>query len=448
MSRTADTDVSIVGAGPYGLSLAAQLQHRGVAFRIFGEPMRFWQMLGSGRYLKSYGFATNIYGPGCHTFETYCHERSLEASEPCAIEDFARYGIWVQQQRVPNLEPVDIVHVATQKGGPEPGFVLTTARGETFRSRRLIVAVGLRYFGFLPPELSALPRQLVTHTSVLDDFSVWKDKDVCILGAGQSALESAALLREAGARPTLFARAEAIHFGGRTPIEGRPLRQRLRAPQSVLGPGLKNWALENFPTLLHRAPNAVRVPFTRSHLGPSGAWWVRDRVEGKLPIHVGASLAGARQVGARLALTFRVAGGERAFEFDHVVAGTGYTIDVDRLGFLDAELRDRLRRVDRAPALDLDFQTSVPGLYVVGPASAPSFGPLFRFVAGAAYCAPALALHLTGRTASTRSARLSRALRLGQRLVSAAAQHAPERPRTSAQLVGDVDHSREPVPPV
>jgi cation diffusion facilitator CzcD-associated flavoprotein CzcO len=408
-----DTDVAIVGAGPYGLSLAAHLRSRGVAFRIFGQPMRFWQQLGGGRYLKSYGFATNIYGPGCRTFVDYSRERSLEPIEPCAIEDFARYGIWVQQRELPELEPVDIAAVTPAA----PGFALTTVSGERLRARRVVMAVGLRHFGHIPAELQSLPAGRVTHTSLLDDFGALSGQEVAVIGAGQSALESAALLNEAGARPHLFVRGPSVHFGDRTPLEKRPLFKRLRAPQSVLGPGLKNWGLEHFPSLLHHAPDRLRLPFTRSHLGPSGAWWLKDRVLPHVPIHVRARLLEARDDG-RIQLRFQEPDGEVIRTVDHVVAGTGYDIDLDRLTLLDSELGSRLRRVARAPALDRHFQASLPGLYFIGPASAPSFGPLFRFVAGAAYAAPTVAQHLA-RTTKDRSAEAS-----NPESLSPAAKHA------------------------
>ena len=107
---------------------------------------------------------------------------------------------------------------------------------------------------------------------------------------------------------------------------------------------------------------------------------------------------------------------ERTLDVDHVVAGTGYEPDVDRLSFLDPALRSRLRRIEDAPWLSRHFESSVPGLYFVGPVSAFSSGPLFRFVAGVEYTAPALAAHLAhgaGRVLAGRDARGSVALDTG-----------------------------------
>ena len=96
-------------------------------------------------------------------------------------------------------------------------------------------------------------------------------------------------------------------------------------------------------------------------------------------------------------LTIREAGrGERTLDVDRVICGTGYDLNVDRLSYLDADFRARIRRVEKAPLLSMNFQSSVKGAYFVGPVTAMCFGPLFRFVAGGAFAAPAVARHIAG----------------------------------------------------
>lgn len=389
--RSRVVDVAIVGAGPYGLSLAAHLKAGGVSFRIFGEPMRTWLDMPQGMYLKSLGFATNVYTPnGRLGFVAYSEERGLETSEPCAIADFARYGIWVQKWEVPELERTNVTGIS-HTGSL---FKLTLANGETVCATKVVIAVGVNHFARMPSELAALPRALASHTSHHSDYANFSGKDVCIVGAGQSAFEAARLLQDAGARPQLLVREGAIEFSGKMPAH-RGLWQRVRRPHSGLGPGLKNWVLETFPLLVHFLPDRWRLPFVKAHLGPQGAWWLRDRIEGKVPIATGCSLVAAAPHEGRLSLLVRAAdGSQRTIVCDHVIAGTGFEVDIDRLAFIDADLRGRIRRLERAPALDYRFRSSVPGLYFVGFASSPSFGPLFRFVAGAAYTSRALSREL------------------------------------------------------
>lgn len=349
--------------------------------------MQTWQDMPRGMFLKSLGFATNVYTPdGRMGFVSYSRERGLETSEPCAIADFARYGIWVQQWLLPELEPANVTGLA--RVGSE--FELTLENGESLRAHRVVIAVGVNHFARMPNELAHLPRRLASHTSHHSDYAPFAGKDVCIIGAGQSAFEAARLLLDAGARPQLLVREAEISFSEKMPAH-RSLWQRIRRPQSGLGPGLKNWVLENIPLFVHFMPDSWRLAFVKTHLGPQGAWWLRERIEGHVPILSNAVVAAAAHNGERVSLRVHRKGEEpRTIVCDHVVAATGYEVDVDGLEFIDPGLRREIDRIEQAPRLDHRFQSSVPGLYFVGFMSSPCFGPLFRFVAGAAYTSRAL----------------------------------------------------------
>ena len=106
----------------------------------------------------------------------------------------------------------------------------------------------------------------------------------------------------------------------------------------------------------------------------------------------------ADEAAAGVRLTIR-GEGEQVWQLrtDHVVCGTGYEIDVDRHPILDVSIREQVQRIVRAPRLSANFESSVAGLYFAGPGAMFSFGPLFRFVAGAAHAAPVVARHLSRR---------------------------------------------------
>ncbi len=390
--------VAIIGAGPYGLSLAAHLAARNIEHRIFGRPMRFWSRIaeaGGERYLKSYCFGTNVSAPTPgYTFADYNGPRGLETFEPCSMENFTAYGRWFQQCLVPWVENVDVERLDWQSGG----FVLTLADGSRCDADRVVIATGLSGFACLPPLLRSLPAARAAHTSGITSFATFKGRDVAVIGAGQSALEAAALLFEAGARPQLLVRDDAILWQTRVSRE-RSLWRQVRSPIAGLGTGPKAWTLTHFPGAMHCLPDAWRTNFTKSHLPAEGAWWLRNRVESKFPIHLGATVVEAREAGSRAALKLHLAkdGSERQLLVDDVVAGTGFDIDVERLAFIEKKLRGAITRLERSPRLNASFQSSVPGLHFIGPTSAMSFGPLFRFVVGAEYSVQVLSACLAPR---------------------------------------------------
>ncbi len=391
---TQESDVAIVGSGPYALSLAAQLRALGIELRIFGPPMKFWRDMPRGINLKSLAFATNIYVPAKgQTFPEWCDLNGLENHEPCTMESFANYGLSMQQRFVPELDPQEVTTVKLLGDGR---FELTLADGGQARARRVVFATGLAHLAHMPESVRHLPGELASHTFEHTDFERFRGQSVAVIGAGASAIEAGAMVHEAGGRAQILVRGPAGVFHGRTPRE-RPLLARLRNPISGLGYGLKSRALEIAPLALHFVPEGPRVRFVKHHLGPAAPWWIQDRVEGKVPFVVRTTVVGAERIGSRVRLRIRQEGaGESDLEVDHVIAGTGYVADVDRIAYLDPELRRSLKRLERGPALSMNFESSVPRAYFIGPVTALSFGPLFRFVAGAAYAGPALARHLAG----------------------------------------------------
>jgi thioredoxin reductase len=389
--------------------VAAHLAEFQIEHRIFGRPMQFWNQIAQAadkRYLKSYCFGTNLSSPSPgFSFSDYNTPRGLETFEPCSMGNFAAYGRWFQENKVPWVEPVDVSHVSLEGDR----FSISLSNGEHCFADQVVVATGLASFSNVPRALASLQSDRVKHTSEITGFSTFKGRRIAVLGAGQSALEAAVLLHEAGAEPTLLVREHSISWHSRV-RQKRSLWRRLRSPITGLGTGPKAWALTRFPRALHRMPDSIRTRFVKTHLPAEGAWWLRERFEGNVPALFGTEVIEARDTSCGVTLTVRNAKDQatREITFDQVIAGSGYIVDVDRLTFLDESLRGKIKRLERSPKLNATFESSVPGLRFVGAASAMSFGPLFRFVVGAEYTARTISKALSQTVSRTASETMSR----------------------------------------
>jgi FAD-dependent urate hydroxylase len=394
MSRAPYVPVLIVGAGPYGISLAAHLRHREVPFRIVGRAMDSWvRNMPDDMFLKSEGFASNIADPiGSHTLARFCSEAGREYGDlavPVPIETFRAYGLWFQHDLVPELEETAVVAIATD----DREFNIELETGEKLTAGRVVVAVGLTYFRAVPPELRALTDRLWTHSADHRDFAQFSTTKVAVVGAGQSALETAALLHENGAAVTVLVRKPTVTWNSVPDDSDRSLTERLRRPIGALGPGWRTWLLAEAPRTFSRLPTRTRLRLALESLGPSGAWWLRSRVDGVVPILLDHRVVDARVQNGRATLRVAAnASGEVELVVDHVVAATGYRVDVSRLPFLHPSLVERIDTWrHQLPALNSTFESSVPGLHFVGITAAARYGPMMRFVWGTRFASRRLA---------------------------------------------------------
>jgi thioredoxin reductase len=389
-------DLAIVGAGPYGLSIAAHLRDPRRSMRVFGSPMSSWrQQMPHGMLLKSEGFASNLSAPGeGFTLADYGAEQQLPylgVGWPVPLSSFVGYGMEFQRRYVPDLEDSNIESLRST----EDGFELRTSMGESLRARRVVIAVGLSHFAFQPVEFGGISDRdgggPISHSSQQVDPTRFRGQRVAVVGAGASALEWAALLHEAGAEVVVLARRRIIDF--HLPPDGpRSLARRLLNPNSGLGPGWRSRLYADAPLLFHTLPERLRLRIVGSHLGPAPGWFVRDRVVGRVPIHLGVRIDELRLREGRPEIAYRRADGSREqLTVDQVITATGYRPALSRLAFIEDALRLQLRRLNDTPMLDRGFESSVRGLHFVGPIAANSFGPLVRFAYGADFTARRLA---------------------------------------------------------
>ncbi|MFJ6568875.1 NAD(P)-binding domain-containing protein [Streptomyces sp. NPDC091292] len=385
-------DLVVVGAGPYGLSIASHAAASGLNVRVFGRTMASWRdHMPRGMFLKSEPWASHLSDPESRFgLDTYCAGIGVAArhAEPIPVETFARYGMWFADRAVPGVDQRMVTGVGTGPGG----YRAVTEDGEIVHARTVALAIGVLPFTEIPAALRHLGPELVSHSSHHEELLRFHGRDVTVVGAGQAALETAALLAEQGTRVRVLARSDRLNWNTVPLPWQRPWWQSARTPHSGLGPGWRNWGYSELPWAFRRLPEATRTRIASSALGPAGAWWLRDRVEPKVEVRLTHHITGATPTnnGVRLEVT-GPSGPLAPFETDHVIAATGFRPTCDRIALLSDELRDGLAScADGSPEVSTDFESTWPGLFLAGLVTASSFGPSMRFVHGATYTAPRL----------------------------------------------------------
>ena len=389
-------DVVVVGAGPYGLSAAAHLSGVNRDVRLVGSPMEFWRRhMPAGMILRSSWRGCHISDPHrVLTPRAFERIRGLPLRREVTLEDFVAYGQWFQCQAIPAVDHARVVQIDPG----DRGFHVVLDDGRQIAARRVVIACGLGPFARRPPQFAGIGNDLASHTSDHSDLARFAGNRVVVIGAGQSALESAALLSEGGADVEVVMRAPSVRWlrhGTRlhTWLHGpaNPLHRVLFSPSNIGPPGL-NWVVET-PPLFRRLPTDlqswVRLHTTR----PAAAGWLRGRTH-RVRITTGRAVASAERLrkGLRLTLddgTYR--------EADHALLATGYGVDISRYGFLAPSLVRGIARQNGYPRLNEGMESSVPGLHFLGAPAAHTCGPLMGFVAGTRYASTALTSYILGR---------------------------------------------------
>ena len=390
-------EVAVVGAGPYGLAVAAELQRAGVETRVFGDVMSFWRKrMPKGMHLRSPLSASDIADPDdALTLEAYARRSARTFAYPLPLDEFLRYAQWRLEETGVEAEAREVT--AIEKKGRN--FRLSFAQGAPITAYRVVIATGLANQEYRPAPFLGLPRELVSHSCEHDDLAAFAGKRVAVVGAGQSGCESAALLSETGAEVDLFSRRPIRWLGyeasdAKGAAAASELLRRITRTKNGVGPFPLN-LLADRPNIVRRLPDGLRAEFTGRCLRPAVAGWVKPRLQGVACHLVERELQ--PQV-THSAIRLRV--GDATKSYDHVLLATGYRIDIARLGFLAPELLRRIRCAEGSPVLAQGFESTVRGLHFMGSSAVYSYGPLMRFVAGTRYAAR----HLTQTVVARRAA--------------------------------------------
>jgi FAD-dependent urate hydroxylase len=385
-------DVAVVGAGPFGLSVAAHLRERRV--RTFGEEMETWRTcMPREMLLRSAWEETSLSAPGAvGTLDEWVRETEESRREPIPLEMFLRYSAWFAERFVRDRDTSRVASV-------EPGrnaYRLTTVEGSEVDADHVVVAVGVMPFAYAPPELGERLGGSISIATGMEEADRYAGKRVLVVGGGQAGLEAAGLAAQAGATVELVTRSRVRWFADREPHHRRgPVRgrlYRLAYPVVGYGPPPLNRLVMN-PDLFAALPERVRRSLSARVLRSGGSPWIREFVERGVRVSEHNTITHVEQ--APSGLVVRLTDGTER-EVDQILIACGYRFDLDRLSFISPETRARIATRGGWPIIDRFFRSSDPKIFFVGYAAEHRFGPLSRFVLGTEFAASRVRQALDG----------------------------------------------------
>jgi hypothetical protein len=381
-----DCEVTIIGAGPYGLAAGAHLQSSGHRVLVFGEPMAFWaNRMPAGMLLRSPREASSISDPTCNfTLDAFEAASGRKPVKRVPLETFVDYGMWFESQMGSVLDRRSVSEV--RRTGSL--FTITLSDGTVVTSRRVVAATGVGPFKKSPKTFSSLSS--VSHCYDGRDLTELRGQKVAVIGAGQSALEYAALLQEAGAVVEVIARIPTLRWIGmhKWLHELGPVSRILYAKHDVGPIGISR--LVAYPKLMLNIPLGLKDRIRTRAVRPVGAPWLAPRLH-EVKITTGRTVQDAKEIGDEIRL---ILDDESERRVNHVFLGTGYRVDISQYEFLSRELVKEIRQLDGYPALGPGFCTSVAGLHFIGATAARNFGPLLYFVAGTEFASRELTSYI------------------------------------------------------
>jgi hypothetical protein len=377
-------DVAVVGAGPFGLSVAAHLPGRRV--RVFGEPMQTWRtrMPPAMRLRSDWKETSMSAAAGDGSIDAWVAAVGERRTEPIPLQMFLRYADWFRRTFVPDCRPVDVVGL--ERAGAT--FRVTAADGSQADAARVVIAPGVTPFPHAPEPFAGAMGDGVTFAIEHQDYAAYAGRRVAVVGGGQGGLEAAALAAGAGADVELLVRSRVRWFTDHEPERPRgPARRRAyRLAYPVVGygpPPLNRLALH--PDAFAMVPRRLRRPVARRILRAGGSPWVREQIEGRVRVTEGVAVERVSRAADRIVLGL---GDGSSREVDGVVVSAGFRFALERLAFMAPDVRRRVA-VDPEgfPVLDRGFRSSERDLLFVGYPAERRFGPIARFVSGSRFTA-------------------------------------------------------------
>ena len=364
------TDLLIIGAGPYGLAMAAHARHLGIDHVVVGEPMHFWHAhMPRGMYLRS-DCEWHLDPQAVHTIEAFLRTRSLTSSDvlPLSRELYLEYACWFQARKEIDPRPVFVDRLESSDGARR--FRAALAGGEAIEADNVVLALGFAPFKHVPDELArALPLDRVQHACDAIDFTDARDKRYLIVGGRQSAFEWAALLCEAGAA--------AVHISHRHDSPAFA-----HSDWTWVDPLVDQFVAD--PDWYRRLSQTEKEGVTR-RLWAEGRLklepWLEPRIrQPRVRLWPNTRIAGCTESGPGLAVTLDGSGGPSVVEVDRIVLATGYKPDVARVPLVArGNLLSQLETDNGLPVLDEHMQTSIRGLFMTSMLAVRDFGPFLAF---------------------------------------------------------------------
>lgn len=363
-----ETNLLIIGAGPFGLGLAARATQLGLDHLIVGKPMEFWRRnMPEGMYLRS-ACDWHLDPADVYTIEEYLRRQGKTSKdvEPLSLDFYLSYVDWFQTQI--KIDPLPVFIRQLDHSKTENRFVATTLEENTIVAKSVVIAPGFQHFANLPEDVTKrLPVGRYRHTCEFADFSKSTGKRYLIIGGRQSAFEWAALLLERGAasvqlvhrhdspafKPSDWSWVNPLVDG----MVGNPSWWRSLSPEEKDTVSHKQWA-----------EGRLKVePWLESRL-KSDQVRVSPRTE---------VISGVEEPGGDLKV--ELSNGDTV-HVDEVILATGYKVNIAQVPYLAAgNILKSLETRNGFPVLDDHFETSLKGLFITSMPATQDFGPFFGF---------------------------------------------------------------------